>query len=208
MGISLAEAEAATHIRQEHLAPMESGEWHLLPGRVVCRELLRVYAEFLEMDLYELHDIIERLCNVAGADTIVDEEPKPGSLGRNVLYTLVLVVGVAILAWFALRASQIIIPRATPIPPAPTDTPTPEPTFTPTPAPSNTPTPTPEPPTATPTPACMEEYTVVSGDVLSAIAARFGVTVEAIQAASELTDPNRLSVGQVLCIPWPATPEP
>ena len=44
-------------------------------------------------------------------------------------------------------------------------------------------------------------YTVASGDSLSAIADRFGVSVEAIVEANDIADPTRLSVGQVLTIP-------
>ena len=62
-----------------------------------------------------------------------------------------------------------------------------------------TPTPTPRPlATATPTPVI---YTVQAGDVLSAIADRFGVSVEEIVAANELADPDVLAVGQELEIP-------
>ena len=62
-----------------------------------------------------------------------------------------------------------------------------------------TPTPTPRPrATSTPTPVI---YTVQPGDVLSAIADRFGVTVEDIVAANNIADPDILSVGQELEIP-------
>lgn len=50
-------------------------------------------------------------------------------------------------------------------------------------------------------------YTVQAGDVLGAIAARFGVTVNAIVRANNLSNPDALSIGQRLIIPPPATPE-
>jgi hypothetical protein len=34
MGVTLAEAEVATRIRQKYLAALESDEWNLLPGRL------------------------------------------------------------------------------------------------------------------------------------------------------------------------------
>lgn len=44
-------------------------------------------------------------------------------------------------------------------------------------------------------------YTVEKGDTLQSIAAEFGVTVEAILKANNLTDPNLIRVGQELKIP-------
>jgi LysM repeat protein len=42
---------------------------------------------------------------------------------------------------------------------------------------------------------------VKPGDTLTAIAAKFGTTVAAIVAANNITNPNLISVGQVLVIP-------
>lgn len=44
-------------------------------------------------------------------------------------------------------------------------------------------------------------YVVAPGDTLGAIAARFGVTVDALVAANNITDPNLVRVGQVLVVP-------
>lgn len=44
-------------------------------------------------------------------------------------------------------------------------------------------------------------YIVESGDTLSGIAARYGVTVEEIVAENDLENPDVLQVGQVLMIP-------
>ena len=46
-------------------------------------------------------------------------------------------------------------------------------------------------------------YTVASGDVLSGIAPRFGVTVDQIQQWNNIKNPNVISVGQKLTI-YPA----
>ena len=43
-------------------------------------------------------------------------------------------------------------------------------------------------------------YTVASGDVLSGIALRFGVTVKQIQDWNNIKNPNVISVGQKLTI--------
>jgi LysM repeat protein len=75
--------------------------------------------------------------------------------------------------------------EAQPVAPAATSTQPPPP------PPAPAPEPTPEPQT----------YTVVSGDTLSGIAQRFGVTVDAIVAANGLTDPDRLALGDELVIP-------
>ncbi|MFN3372976.1 MAG: LysM peptidoglycan-binding domain-containing protein, partial [Chloroflexus sp.] len=85
---------------------------------------------------------------------------------------------------------------------------TPEPTPTPEPPPTPEPTPTLEPtPEPTPTPelpaAGPRRYTVQAGDTLRAIAERFGVTIEAILQANNLTPAqgDNLRVGQELVIP-------
>ncbi|HYA50243.1 MAG TPA: LysM domain-containing protein [Streptosporangiaceae bacterium] len=46
-------------------------------------------------------------------------------------------------------------------------------------------------------------YVVQRGDTLAAIAARFGVSVQAIVAANGLSDPNHIETGQRLVIPRP-----
>jgi LysM repeat protein len=46
-----------------------------------------------------------------------------------------------------------------------------------------------------------QTYTVVEGDTLAVIAQRFGTTVEALQAANGIEDPDEIVVGQVLVIP-------
>ncbi len=62
MGVTLAEAEIATRIRQKYLAALESDEWQLLPGEVVGRGFLRNYATYLGLEPTE---IIERRRAVA-----------------------------------------------------------------------------------------------------------------------------------------------
>lgn len=69
-----------------------------------------------------------------------------------------------------------------------------------------TPTPARPPPTATPnaSPTPTPEpvyYTVQAGDTLTAIAAEYDTSVEAIMLANELADPQTLRVGQTLLIP-------
>jgi LysM repeat protein len=63
-------------------------------------------------------------------------------------------------------------------------------------APASSPLPTLE--RITPTP---KMYAIQSGDTLSTIANEYGVTVDALLAANQLGDPNRLEVGQVILIP-------
>jgi len=54
MGATLAEAEAATRIRQKYLAALEAEEWALLPGEVVGRGFLRNYAAYLGLEPTEI----------------------------------------------------------------------------------------------------------------------------------------------------------
>ena len=62
MGVTLAEAEVATRIRQKYLAALESDEWDLLPGEVVGRGFLRNYSTYLGLEPMEM---IERRRAVA-----------------------------------------------------------------------------------------------------------------------------------------------
>jgi LysM repeat protein len=54
-----------------------------------------------------------------------------------------------------------------------------------------------------PTPPCPNGflYTIMAGDTLFSLAQRFNVTVQAIINANPGIDPNRLQIGQVICIP-------
>jgi LysM repeat protein len=97
-----------------------------------------------------------------------------------------------VLLWFIKpwRAIQLGVYHT----PTPTATLTATPTFTPTATATGTTAPT---ETATPE---VTTYIVSSGDTLSLIAARFGVTVDAIMAANGLTD-YIITIGQTLLIP-------
>ena len=92
--------------------------------------------------------------------------------------------------------------------PAPAPVPTMEPIIYKGPPPEETPA-APEPtstpaPAATNTPASLgQTYVVEAGDIPVSIAAKFGITVEALLAANPDIDPRGLQVGQVLIIPAP-----
>lgn len=62
MGVTLAEAEVATRIRQKYLSALEADEWDLLPGEVVGRGFLRNYSTYLGLEATEM---IERRRAVA-----------------------------------------------------------------------------------------------------------------------------------------------
>jgi LysM domain len=88
--------------------------------------------------------------------------------------------------------------------PSPSPSATPRPTTAPTPAATPTPVPTDTPPPATPVPTpapTPRTYVVQEGDSLGSIAAQFGTTAEAIQAANGISNPNVITIGQVLVIP-------
>jgi hypothetical protein len=91
-------------------------------------------------------------------------------------------------------SARITTAPATPTPVA-TVALTPLPSVPPSAPPSTAPTPTPTPEHQT--------YTVVSGDSLTAIARRFGTTVDALAELNDIAaaDRNKLYVGQVLLIP-------
>ena len=55
----------------------------------------------------------------------------------------------------------------------------------------------------TPTPSCPNGfyYAIRPGDTFFGISQQFGVSVEAIIRANPGVDPNRLQVGQLICVP-------
>ncbi|CZQ87867.1 lysin motif [Trichococcus palustris] len=55
--------------------------------------------------------------------------------------------------------------------------------------------------TPTPTPTTGTTYTVKAGDTLYAIALRYGITIQQIVSANNISNPNLISIGQVLKIP-------
>lgn len=61
------------------------------------------------------------------------------------------------------------------------------------------------PPTAA-CPAGSAPYTIRSGDTFYRIAQRAGISLSALTAANPGVDPNRLRVGQVICVPRAAPP--
>lgn len=58
-------------------------------------------------------------------------------------------------------------------------------------------------PTPTPTAAVSQTHVVASGETLSSIASRYGVTVLAIVEANQLANPDVLAIGDELVIPSP-----
>jgi LysM repeat protein len=102
-------------------------------------------------------------------------------------------------------------PSASNPPPIPSGTGviTPPPTFAQTSAPPPTlPPPVVTPPTTVPPPVAPveptpsgSEHVIVRGDTFAGLAAKYGVTVRAIQAANPGVDPARLKVGQKVTIP-------
>ncbi len=110
-GLSLAEVEAATRIRQVFLSALEADDWSSLPNEVVGRGFLRNYARFLGLDPDEL--VARRAAEQAeAAETIrVAWQPRPvdyrpidfdlklgDSRKRSSRWWLVTSLGIAVLA--------------------------------------------------------------------------------------------------------------
>jgi LysM repeat protein len=70
-------------------------------------------------------------------------------------------------------------------------------------APEETASPEAEAATATPTTTAEGVYIVQEGDYPSSIAEKFGISVEELMEANDITDPTSLIVGQELIIPTP-----
>ncbi len=130
-----------------------------------------------------------------------------------VLLALVLGVGGCERAKPAPTPTTELEPQAATETPVVTPAMSPEASVTPPSPPEETPTSPPAQATATPSPSGPIpgegiEYVVVWGDTIELIATRFGVSVEDIVAANNLTDPDVIKVGDVLVIPGASAPAP
>jgi LysM repeat protein len=118
-------------------------------------------------------------------------------------FFLGMMTGVAVVIGILLLIIGIGGPGALPLPflasktPVPTATIEASLTF----MPSITFTPTLETPSITPTPNCPSEYVVQAGDLLSTIAEKCGVSVEAIVALNPTIDPNNIQIGTTILLP-------
>jgi LysM repeat protein len=90
-------------------------------------------------------------------------------------------------------ATATSVATATPGTPAPTQTPGATPALSPTPSPQATLTPA--------APVCPTLYVVRTGDTAFSVALRFGITLEALDAANDLSESYRINIGQLLIIP-------
>ena len=72
MGVTLAEAEVATRIRQKYLAALESDEWDLLPGEVVGRGFLRNYSTYLGIEPTEMIERRRAIADESLATVLAD----------------------------------------------------------------------------------------------------------------------------------------
>ncbi len=136
----------------------------------------------------------------------------------NPMWFLVAALGFVFLCGLLIALSGLPQNIALAITPAPTATPTRTPTrtntTTPAPATGTPLPPTGTPPAATDTPGASATatpiiYIVQAGDNPGSIAAKFGITAQALMAANGITDPRTLRTGQRLIIPLPLpTPTP
>jgi LysM repeat protein len=118
-------------------------------------------------------------------------ESKPERTGLSWKQIAFLVAANALIALGISVAVTLTLGRSASAPPAPTPTATVSAIATPVPP--------------APTPSQATTYTVKAGDSLSAIAFQYGVTVQDLMAANNLTDPDIVFVGQKLTIPVPGS---
>ncbi len=142
-GLSLADVESVTRIRQKYLEALEHGDHGKLPRGTVARGFLRTYAAYLGLDAQAMLDLYGVESGDAGEDVEIAEPGKPRVVDYRPLeveliddyqdkgwvYWLVAALLVALLAagtWWVLRGMPGWNPfRALAPAPAPTATATP-----------------------------------------------------------------------------------
>lgn len=122
-------------------------------------------------------------------------DTRPGRSGLTWQQLAFIIVVNAIVALIISVVVTLTLGRATPSAPAPSPTPA-------------SPFPLASPVAAATTPAQATTYVVKPGDSLSAIAFRFGISLEELMAANGITDPDVLFAGQKLTIPVPGSITP
>jgi nucleoid-associated protein YgaU len=134
----------------------------------------------------------------------IDRASQAGQFAQRVIVVLLIVGLLLIIGLGGPRVAALMLPAVAPetaSPAAPQESAV---TVSPTPSPSPSPVPTVSPtlsPTLSPTPTPVV-YRVKQGDNLASIAARYGVTVQAIKNANKLKNAI-IHVGQKLVIPPP-----
>jgi cytoskeletal protein RodZ len=157
-GVSLAEVEVATRIRQRYLVALEEGDYEKLPPGVYVRGFLRSLSAYLNLDATELIALYSQ-------DVPQEAMPSPTPflsqpLVRSARVTPDLLIGIALFlaigvlgVWIfrhyiapLAQATPTPTPTAqataTPLPPTSTATPTRSRTATPQPTPTSSPSPT------------------------------------------------------------------
>jgi len=74
-GLSLAEIEDKTRIRQKFLAALEAEEWDILPGDVTAKGFLRKYANHLGLDAEQVTARLNGSIDQPEEEIVVAEEP-------------------------------------------------------------------------------------------------------------------------------------
>ena len=120
-GVSLAEAEEATRIRQKYLQALEEGDYSVLPPSVYVRGFLRSYASYLGLDpehvvrLYE--EAVPQPSGPAEPHIIAEPLVPASRINWEIVAGVLLLLAVGALGLWVYR--QYIVPLAT----APTPTP-------------------------------------------------------------------------------------
>ncbi len=145
-GLSLADVESITRIRQKWLEALENGEYSKLPRGAVARGFLRTYAAYLGLDVQAVLNLYTDESGDSGDGIVVPEPGKPRLIDYRPLeveliddkpdnrwvawvVAIVLVVALAAGAWWFLSRNPGWNPLASLAPPPPaTATPTNTPT--------------------------------------------------------------------------------
>jgi cytoskeleton protein RodZ len=109
LGLDLAEVEGFTHIKEHNLSFLEKGGFDQIPSPVQARGMLKIYAEFLEFDQYNLLQVYaeglrkKRDEQVVLASQTVKKKPvsfKKNNFLSGILTPDMLVVGSIVLVLF------------------------------------------------------------------------------------------------------------
>lgn len=109
-GLTIEKVEAETKIRQKYISAMEQDDFQTLPGPIYAKAFLKNYAKYLNIDLEEISDVLNKIhpaenVQAETAKPVDDKAVKKAGLTRYWMYlvAVLLIFVVAVSVYYGAR---------------------------------------------------------------------------------------------------------